>query len=148
MEDRFIFAIRISLGLVFLLSGVSKFYDLHAFYVAIRDFGILPDSFIGAFVVLIPLLELLSGLFLLIGIRIKFSSAVAAGLLIIFIDAIIPNLAIDSVIDCGCFGPLVESKVGFGLLIRDFILLGLSLVLYAQITHRWALDNLINRKGE
>jgi len=128
MKDRFVFAIRIFLGLVFLLSGVSKFSDLHAFYVAIRDFGILPDSFIGAFVVLIPFLELLCGLFLVIGLRIKFFVAVATGLLIIFIDAIVPNLAIDSVIDCGCFGPLVESKIGFGLLIRDFILLGLSII--------------------
>ncbi len=65
------------------------------------------------------------------------------GLLIVFIAAIIPNIAEGNEIDCGCFGPLVQSKVGIGLLIRDVIMLALTLVLFTNAIHRFSLDNIL-----
>jgi putative oxidoreductase len=136
-------AIRIIIGVVFLLSGIIKLTDVHLFTSSIKNFGFVPDPFIGFLSVAVPVVELLSGLFLLLGFWIRLSSGVVIGVLIIFIAAIIPNIAIGNEIDCGCFGPLSQSKVGIGLLVRDFIMLGLTLTVFSQQTHKLSLDNLI-----
>jgi uncharacterized membrane protein YphA (DoxX/SURF4 family) len=139
-------AIRIIIGAVFLLSGIIKLTDVHLFARSIKNFGFVPDSFIAILSVTVPVVELLSGLFLLLGLWIKIFSGVVIGLLIIFIAAIIPNIAFGNEIDCGCFGPLSESKVGIGLLVRDFIMLGLTLAVFSQQTYKLSLDNLIVNK--
>ncbi len=111
-----LFVLRVLLGLTFLISGISKFTDLHAFAATIKDFGLVPDSIVGSLTVIIPSLECVSGLMLLLGFWTKISSAMVMGLLIVFIAAIIPNIVEGNEVDCGCFGPLIHSKVGSELL--------------------------------
>ena len=143
-QQYFVFIVRGFLGLIFIVSGVSKLADLQTFSIAIQNFGIIPNSWVGAFVLSIPVLELVSGVLLLIGYRTRISSAVVIGLLIIFIDAIIPNLAIGNVEECDCFGSLVRSHVDIGLLVRDIFMLCLAVIIYGQASHIVALDNIIN----
>ena len=146
MKFYMISAIRILLGFVFVVSGIAKFSNLPAFATTIKNFGFVPDVFAGTVAMVIPSFECVAGLLLLLGIWTKISSGVVIGLLIVFIAAIIPNLAFGSEIECGCFGPLSQSKVGVGLLIRDVIMLALTLIIFTQEIHKISLDNLITNR--
>jgi len=147
MGHKLAFLVRVSLGVIFTVSGASKLSDPQSFSTAIQNFGIIPNSWVGAFVFSIPVLELISGVLLSIGYCIRISSAVVIGLLIIFIDVIIPNLAIGNVVECDCFGSLVRSQVDIVLLVRDIFMLCLGVIVYGQSNHILALDNTIMNKG-
>ena len=148
MKTYILFVLRVLLGLTFLISGISKFTDLHAFAATIKDFGLVPESIGGALTVVIPSLECISGLMLIVGLWMKFSSGLVMGLLIVFIAAIIPNVAEGNEIDCGCFGPLMASKVGVGLLLRDIVILALTMVIFKDGIHEISLDNILFDKSD
>jgi uncharacterized membrane protein YphA (DoxX/SURF4 family) len=135
------------LGLIFLISGLSKFTDLHAFAATMKDFGLVPDSVGNVLAVIIPSVEFISGLLLLLGLWTKLSSAMVIGLLIVFIAAMIPNIVEGNEIECGCFGPLSQSKVGVGLLLRDIVLLGMTLAVFTEEVHIYSIDNRIRGRG-
>ena len=139
-------AIRILLGFVFVVSGIAKFANLNTFAVTVKNFGFVPDSLAGTVAMVIPSFECVAGLLLLLGFWTKISSGMVIGLLTVFIAAIIPNLAFGSEIECGCFGPLSQSKAGVGLLIRDVIMLGLTLIIFTQDIHKISFDNLVTNK--
>jgi len=141
-----VFLVRILLGLIFVISGLLKFTDLHSFAATIKSFDVVPDLLDSVLAVAISSLELISGLMLLVGLRTKFCSAAVGALLIVFIAAMIPSIVIGNEIDCGCFGPLSQSKVGVGLLFRDVVMLTLVLLIVAQQSHRFSLDNLMFAK--
>ena len=144
--QRFLVVIRVILGFIFILSGISKFADLHSFANSIKNIGFTSDSFIPILSISIPVIESLAGVSLLLGLWVRASSSVVIGLLIIFIAAIVPNIANGNEIDCGCFGPLSQDKVGTSLLIRDVVMLGFALVMYTQGSHKNSHDHFITRE--
>ena len=70
---------------------------------AIFNYKFLPDVFINIFAIVIPYLELISGLLLILGIFIRGSSFIFIVLLIIFIIALTQAYARGLDISCGCF---------------------------------------------
>ena len=67
--------LRVSLGFIFVISGLSKFTDLHSFAATIKDFDVVPDSLDNVLAAVISSLELISGLMLLLGLWTKFCCA-------------------------------------------------------------------------
>jgi uncharacterized membrane protein YphA (DoxX/SURF4 family) len=130
-----IIAIRLTLACIFLVSGVSKLFNIQSFISVIQAFGFFSGSIVNVIAIIFIIAELVSGFLLLIGLWTKFSSAVVIGLLILFIAAIIPNIAMGNDLECGCFGPLSEDKVDSMLLVRDIGLLSLALIIYKQDEH-------------
>jgi uncharacterized membrane protein YphA (DoxX/SURF4 family) len=147
MKAYIVLIIRIFLGLVFLLSGISKLLELSSFTATINNFQIVPLCFSKSVAIVLACLESGSGLMLLLGFQTKVSSGIVVILLIIFLAAIIPVLATGQEMDCGCFGSLSHDKVGSGLLVRDVILLGLAAFLFVEKSHKWSLDNVIEHGG-
>jgi uncharacterized membrane protein YphA (DoxX/SURF4 family) len=139
--------VRVSLGLVFLASGIGKLLDLQAFESAINNFVHVPIAMAQVISVVVPSIEVSAGAFLSLGLLIKHSAALLMALLLVFIEVIIPHLTIGSEVDCGCFGNVLPGKVNGFPLVRDFVMLGISLVVYLHSDHKFALDNLILRKG-
>jgi len=132
MRHWFDVTVRILLGAIFLISGISKLLNLTAFASALRDFELLPESTITFSAIFIPSLESSVGSLLILGYFVKMASTITIILLIVFIAALIPQLAINNEIDCGCFGPLMHETVGTELLIRDLLMLGLSVLCLIQ----------------
>jgi len=94
------------------------------FAVVIAGFGLLPDPLVQPAAIALPVLEVLTGLGVLLAIR--SSCAVMAGLLLLFIAVLLYGIQLGLDIDCGCFGPEDPEQAYKGLkaaLVRDVVML-------------------------
>ena len=76
MKNHLIFLLRVLLCGIFLVSGISKFFDLTGFRNVVSGFHIVSGMAAKSIAVTIPSLEFLSGTLLLFGILIKQASAI------------------------------------------------------------------------
>lgn len=119
-------AVRIALGAIFIYASILKIADPVAFAGSIAAYHILPyfGSYLTAAV--LPFVELISGLLLVSGYRVK-GSAVIIGLLnVVFIAALASAIARGLDIDCGCFkqgGAKTSPLLALG---RDVIFLAMT----------------------
>ncbi len=140
---------RIVVGSVFLLAGVSKALDMHAFAAEISAYRLVPTPLVQPLAMALPLLEILIGVYLLLGLLQRWMAIAAAGLLVIFIGAMISALARGLTLDCGCFGnalglAALRETVSPASIARDvlWLLLSIHLILVPGI---WSLDALRHR---
>lgn len=114
------FIARVAVGLVFIVAGVLKVghaADLASTIVAFRLN--LPASFVGFAALALPLFEIVLGAYLLLGWQLRASSAVAAGLLLVFIAALSSVVIRGIATPCGCFGPGETEPVTWWTVARD-----------------------------
>ena len=132
---------RFVLGLTFIYSALPKIIDPAGFAHMIWNYRILPGILINPLAILLPWVELLSGVSLLAGFLRKGAALLLAGMLIVFMAAIAADLARGIPIDCGCFSVGGAAKTPAELfadmkldLLRDAGLLALaSQVLFSRI---------------
>ena len=124
---------RLVLGGVFLYAGASKVFDAGGLAASIRSYGLgLPEWFVGLSAHALPLLEVLLGLYLLVGLFTRASAWAANGLMVLFLAALVQGALRGLQIDCGCFGRGVSASDGASLWVevaRDLGLLALGLQL-------------------
>lgn len=96
--------VRVGLAAVWLVAGGVKLLDPGQTYLAVRAYQLLPDALVRPVAVGLPLLELLLGVFLLIGLGTRLAAVMSALLLIAFIAAVGQSWARGLTIGCGCFG--------------------------------------------
>lgn len=97
-------ALRLVLGGVLLVAGALKVTNLDASVLAVRAYELLPWDAAGLVGRALPVLEILVGLLLIVGLFTR-SAALAAGLLMLaFVVGIASAWARGLAIDCGCFG--------------------------------------------
>lgn len=95
---------RLGLAAVWLISGWIKFSDPTQTVVAVRAYQLLPDDLVRPFAAVFPMIELVLGLLLLIGLAVRPVAIVSALALLALIAAIASAWARGLSIDCGCFG--------------------------------------------
>jgi uncharacterized membrane protein YphA (DoxX/SURF4 family) len=95
---------RLGLAAVWLISGVVKISDTGQTYIAVKAYDALPSSLVGPVATAMPLLELVLGVFLLVGLGTRLVAVASALLLLVLIAAIAQSWARGLSIDCGCFG--------------------------------------------
>jgi uncharacterized membrane protein YphA (DoxX/SURF4 family) len=101
---------RIILAGIFLVSSYGKLVDIERYSVdAIYNFAILPMWLARPFGLVMPFIELLVGLGLLFGVLTRLSGLGAALMSLAFFIAKAVVLSQGRVIDCGCFGAIVET---------------------------------------
>jgi uncharacterized membrane protein YphA (DoxX/SURF4 family) len=125
---------RIILGVVFIYASYSKILDPISFSDNIHNYHITPTAIENLAALIIPWMELIVGVFLIIGVFLEGTISITIGMLIFFI--IILSQAVFRGIDlhCGCFKS--EADVGatdlrFELIkriVEDFVLLGMAYV--------------------
>ncbi|GBD89028.1 methylamine utilization protein MauE [bacterium BMS3Abin03] len=121
--------LRILLAFVFIYAGTEKISNPSDFSQSIANYKLLPIFLVNIFAIILPWIELVSGLLLLFGVAVKENSAIISFLLMIFIIAIVISLIRGLNIDCGCFGTNTGTKIGFTKLIENFVLLIFSFLL-------------------
>ena len=94
---------RLILGAVFIYASIDKILHPAAFAKAIYNYQILPDTLINLTAVMLPWLELILGLFLIIGLFREGTACMVTVLMLVFLGAMIFNLARGLDIHCGCF---------------------------------------------
>lgn len=139
-RELIVLVIRIALGGTFVFSGTVKLFDLGGFASNLAVWGFDWGMFSIIVVVLISLIELMAGICLMLGLLIKTASSVLGALVLLFIAVIIPQVTVGSVIDCGCFGSVLERKVDALLLLSDFVLLGAAAIVYSREHHSYSLQ--------
>lgn len=119
---------RLILGVVFVYASLDKIAHPDQFARIVYNYKILPGFLINIFAIGLPWVELFCGLFLILGLFIESSSLLLALVLVSFIIALSVNFLKGIDIACGCFTTDPNAKKeGAWLLIRDFVLLLLSL---------------------
>jgi putative oxidoreductase len=125
----FLLTARIILAVVFIFSGIQKISEPAAFAESIMNYKLIPEVFINIASITLPWIELTAGVLLLFGVAVKENAAIISVLLGIFIIAIGISVARGLNIDCGCFGTTGGSKVGFGKIGENLLLLGMGILL-------------------
>lgn len=118
--------IRMFTALVLLVAGISKLGSRHEFTETVRNYDLLPEYlsvFAGRW---IPVLEVMIGLSLLLGVLVSLTTFASAALFILFSIAVAVNLLRGRRnISCGCFGPQQNHHLTWILVARNMILAGL-----------------------
>jgi uncharacterized membrane protein YphA (DoxX/SURF4 family) len=95
---------RLVVGGVFLVSGAIKLPDPAQSVAAVRAYEALPSSLVTPVGQLLPVLEVVIGLLLVLGLLTRSAAAAAAVLLVVFVVGIVSVWVRGIEIDCGCFG--------------------------------------------
>ena len=145
LENRFLSLIfRLVIGMVFLVAGIGKAADPSSFAHEILNYHIIPFPLINFFAMILPWVEILCGIFLIAGVRIKANAAISALFMLIFIIAIGSAMARGLNINCGCFAGHTV-LVGWPKIMEDLGLLLLSLCLYYYPVQKFSLENYLLR---
>ena len=131
------FLLRLILGGVFIFAGALKLADPGAFAMAIDGYGMVSWSTAKLLARVLPVIEVASGLGLILDFKGALGLIVAQLLLFMGVVGYAVHLGLD--VDCGCFGPQAGMPgEGSGnlreTLVRDGAMLAGCAVLYWQ---RW-----------
>lgn len=130
----FIFALRLIIGVVFIYASLDKIAHPDQFAKIIYFYRIVPGSLINIMALLLPWLELITGMMVIVGIWEKSATLVIGGLLAVFIAALSIALTKGIDIECGCMSTTSRSRSPIiSLLIRDVLMLvGCVLIIRAK----------------
>jgi hypothetical protein len=120
------------LGTVFIVASIDKIVVPAAFAESILAYRIVPYAFVNLVALLIPWVELVCGVLLVAGVRVRPSAVILSALLSVFILAIISALVRELKIDCGCFGSDHATPVSWTKVAEDVGLLLLGLHAFAH----------------
>ena len=142
-----VFLFRLIVGITFVYASLNKIAHPDEFARIVYNFKILPGFLINIFAMTLPWIELSCGLFLILGLFIEASSLLIFFLLIIFTIALSVNFLRGIDIVCGCFTTDPNAKKeGAELLIRDIILLLMSLQILLYNRNFLSLQRLFQKK--
>lgn len=154
MKDWIGLAARLVTGGVWIVAGMLKVPDPAGSVRAVRAYDLLPESIVPTVGYALPILEVVVGLCLVLGLLTRAMAVVSAVLFVAFIIGIASAWARGLEIDCGCFGgggQLDGASAKYpGEIARDVGLLLASLWLVVRPRTRWSLDSLISptRSGD
>lgn len=102
--------VQIALGAIFVAAAIPHIADPPGFAHMIYNYKILPSPLINISALVMPWVELLTGLALILGVWVRPARWLIAIMLVVFILAIGFNLIRDNAIDCGCFDVSAANK--------------------------------------
>ena len=129
-------AARLALGGTFVYASLQKIADPAAFAENISNFHMVPQSLMWSLnlcAIYLPWLELIAGLFLIVGFWIRGSSLILSSMLAFFIVAIGQAVARGIKLHCGCFsahGAPPEYGEMYLHIAGNLVLLGLGIALF------------------
>ena len=112
--------LRLYLAGLFIYAGMVKINYTAEFAETIASYQMVPYWGINLMAVTMPWIELVSGILLLCGIRVRSAIVVIGVLLVMFTVGIAVNLIWKAPIDCGCFHTLGDT-ISWKTLMRDLI---------------------------
>ncbi len=141
---------RLVIGGVWIVAGAIKLPDPAQSVAAVRAYQLLPSSIVPTVGQLLPVIEVVIGLLLVLGLLTRFAAVASAILFVAFIIGIASAWARGIEIDCGCFGgggvdPDAASKYPWEIA-RDVALLLASIFVAWLPSTRLALDSLLFRR--
>ncbi len=137
-------AVRLIVGFVFLYAGFGKAADSATFAKEIGNYGILPYFSLNIFALIMPWIEIIAGLFLIFGIRLKANAFVTGALMLVFIIAILSAMARGLNFNCGCFAGKVV-LIGWTKIFENTALLIGCIYLFFFPVRMYSVENLVEK---
>jgi uncharacterized membrane protein YphA (DoxX/SURF4 family) len=137
---------RMVLGAVFIYASWDKILHPEQFARSVMYYKILPPESVNLLAIILPWLELVCGIFLLLGLFTNGSILVTAFMITVFLVAISSALIRGIDISCGCFSSNGTNRINILYLLRDMTLFAFALQIFLYDRRILSLDNLINRK--
>lgn len=119
-------AVRISLGAIFIYAAVPKLADPVAFAGSVANYQILPYFWNYLAAAVLPFLELICGVLLVTGFRVRTGALIIAAMNLAFIAALVSVIARGLDIDCGCFKQGGSKTSPWLALARDVVFLAMT----------------------
>ena len=139
VRPAFIWLARLGVAAIFLGACVAKIRDPAAFALAVNRYRILPGEFVNLVALVLPWIELTTGLAVLAApARLRAAgAAIIAAMLAVFTIAISLNLVRGIEASCGCFSTRADAAVSDGWnLVRNGALIWLALAVYLDAVRR------------
>lgn len=139
---------RLLVGGVWIAAGYLKLTDINDSIRSVRNFRILPEFVVHTVGTGLPVLEIVVGALLILGLGIRVAGLLSAILQVVFIIGIASAWARGLQIECGCFGgsgTLVQNAAAKypWEIARDCVLLLLSVMLVIWPRSRLSLDEVL-----
>ena len=114
--------LRLLIGAIFVYSAVPHVLNAMGLASSIYNYRLFPSSIIGMSAAVIPWITLLSGLALILGVKVRAASLIISISLVIFICLAVISMIRGLDIDCGCFIGIVR-KANWLAVSEDLLLL-------------------------
>ena len=141
-------ALRVGLGAVALVAGLAKLSDLPESVRAVRAYQLLPEGLAVLIGNALPLVEVILGVLLVLGLFTRVSAAAFGLMLVAFCIGIGSAWARGLAIECGCFGGggvIDPANTSYVLdLLRDVALITVAAVLVRRPHSRLSLDSALD----
>ena len=131
---------RFVLGTVFVLAGLAKLPRRAEFEAAVRGYRLVPERAVPSIARWLPVVELVAGALLLLGLGTAAVAALLGAFLVVFTGAVAINLARGRAIDCGCYGAGPARTIGWPTLVRNLGLLAMAVFVTAEAPAAFGLD--------
>ena len=126
----FTFCVRLFIGGIVLYAGLSKITDLADMAQALENYRLLPTGIVNPLAIVLPGVEIVAGLFLMLGFLTRGSLCVATLLIVLFLVGILWAISQGLDIECGCFGTSDAELVGWTVFLRDLLFLFLTIPIW------------------
>lgn len=132
--------IRLAIGLTFIYASFYKIIDPGDFAKAIWYYHLIPGETINLLAIILPWVELLSGLALILGVYHRGAILLVMLMALVFIVALTYAIAAGIDIDCGCFKTSGDSgRSAWNALVMDVGIVLLTAQLVFTRSRRWML---------
>ena len=121
-------AVRVCLGAIFIYAALPKIVDPVTFAGSVASYQILPYFWSYLAAAVLPFLELICGLLLVLGYRVKAGALIIAALNLAFMAALASAIVRGLDIDCGCFKQGGAKTSAWTALARDTLFLAMTAV--------------------
>ena len=135
---------RLCVAGVFLASSIGKLMDRPGTEASMSRYTFLPSGAGKLIANVFPFIELAVGVFLLLGLFTRLASVAAVLLFVLFTGLILYDLTHSQNTSCHCFGRLSDEKLTPVAVVRNVVLMLLSLLVFAGFDGWLSLDEALN----
>lgn len=132
---------RIVVGIIFIMYAIDKISTPKDFSHSIMNYKMVPEFAVNMLALVLPWVELITGMMLVLGVRLRAASLLASLMLVMFIMAIGVAMMRGLEINCGCSA--TSETVGWGKIGEDFAYLVLSLLIYFAPQRQFTLESAV-----
>lgn len=149
MKNGFGVAARITLAVTFVWACIHKIAEPYDFGMQVATYQILPLSLVNLQAIILPWVELATGVLLIAGLLTRPAALVTCGMNAMFIVAIAMALVADLHLQCGCFASSqAGEEMDATLIVRDAGMLLLGAALTVMRPDRLTLDRWLERRRQ